>query len=125
MLTADDGRVLIVDDAPKILKVYAATLKTHGLRDVVTESDSRRVMEHMDSGGVDVVMLDLFMPHVSGLDLLPQLHRRFPEVPVVIMSAACELEGAVECMKLGAFDYLLKPMDHCPPLGQRSGRLPF
>jgi two-component system response regulator HydG len=111
------GRVLIVDDEPDILKACAATLKMNGLRDVVSESDSRRVMEQMNSGRVDLVILDLFMPHVSGMDLLPQLRERFPHVPVVVVSESSELERAVECIKMGAFDYLVKPVENERLLG--------
>ena len=112
MIIGNGGRVLVVDDEPQTLKACAATLKMKGIKDVLTEVDSRRVMERMAEEGADVVLLDLFMPHPSGMDLLPQLRERFPQVPVVVVSAAHELERAVECMKLGAFDYLVKPVEN-------------
>ena len=102
---------MIVDDEINTLKASATVLKMNGLKDVVTESDSRRVLELLDAGGIDVVLLDLFMPHVSGMELLPLLRERHPQVPVIIVTAAYELERAVECIKAGAFDYLVKPVD--------------
>ncbi len=112
MFTTDPGCVLIVDDEINTLKATATTLKMNGLKDVVTESDGRRVLEIMSAGRIDVVLLDLFMPHVSGMELLPRLRELYPQVPVIIVTAAYELERAVECIKSGAFDYLVKPVEH-------------
>jgi DNA-binding NtrC family response regulator len=117
MATSATGRVLIVDDEPRFLKACSATLKMNGLRDVETESDSRLVMERVGSGAVDVVILELCMPHINGMDLLTQLCERFPHVPVVVISAACELERVVECVKVGAFDFLAKPAENERLLG--------
>ncbi len=111
MTTTNASRILIVDDEINILKASATILKMNGLNDVVTESDSRRVLEVMNTGSIDVVVLDLFMPHVSGMELLPRLRELYPQVPVIIVTAAYEVERAVECIKSGAFDYLVKPVD--------------
>jgi len=112
MITSGMGRVLIVDDEINTLKACATLLKMSGLKDVVTESDSRRVLEVMSTGGIDIVVLDLFMPHLNGMDLLPRLRELHPQVPVIIVTAAYELERAVECIKSGAIDYLVKPVEH-------------
>jgi len=111
MITTNPGRVLIVDDEINTLKASATILKMHGLKNVVTESDSRHVLEIMNAGGIDVIILDLFMPHVSGMELLPRLRELHPQVPVIIVTAAYEVERAVECIKSGAFDYLVKPVE--------------
>ena len=111
MFEANSGRVLIVDDEINTLKACATILKMNGLIDVVTESDSRCVLEIMSAGGIDVILLDLYMPHVSGMDLLPRLRELYPQVPVIIVTAAYEVERAVECIKSGAFDYLIKPVE--------------
>lgn len=111
MFTTNPGRVLIVDDEINTLKASATILKMNGLKDVVTESDSRLVLNVMQASGIDVVILDLFMPHVSGMELLPRLRELYPQVPIIIVTAAYELERAVECIKSGAFDYLVKPVE--------------
>jgi two-component system, NtrC family, response regulator HydG len=111
MFANNPGRILIVDDEINTLKASATILKMNGLQDVVTESDSRRVLEIMSAGGIGVVLLDLFMPHISGMELLPLLREQYPQVPVIIVTAAYELERAVECIKSGAFDYLVKPVE--------------
>lgn len=112
MFATNSGRVLIIDDEINTLKACATMLKMNGLRNVVTESDSRRVLDIMEVGEIDVVILDLFMPNVSGMELLPKLREFYPQVPVIIVTAAYELERAVESIKSGAFDYLVKPVDH-------------
>jgi len=111
MFNTNPGRVLVVDDEVNTLKASATILKMNGLQDVVTESDSRRVLELVAAGEIDVILLDLFMPHVSGMELLPLLREQLPQVPVIIVTAAYELERAVDCIKSGAFDYLVKPVD--------------
>lgn len=112
MSVANAGSILIVDDERKILSIYAAVLKAYGYMEVVTEADSRRVMNRMKSGRIRLVILDFMMPHLSGLDVLSLLKESFPEVPVVMMTAASDALQAVQCMKLGAFDYLLKPVQN-------------
>jgi len=111
MFSNNPGRVLIVDDEINTLKACSTILKMHGLNDVVTESDSRKVMAVMNAGGIDVVLLDLYMPHISGMQLIGQLREQHPQVPVIIVTAAYEVERAVECIQSGAFDYLVKPVD--------------
>lgn len=111
MFTTNPGRVLIIDDESNTLQACATTLRMNGLKDVVTESDSRRVMELVGEGGIDVILLDLFMPFISGMELLPLLREHYPQIPVIVVTAAYEVERAVECIKAGAFDYLVKPVE--------------
>lgn len=112
MINPNSSRVLIVDDETDTLKASTTVLKMNGLTNIITESDSRRVIDIMNNEGIDLVILDLFMPHLSGMDLLPRLRELHPQVPVIVVTAAFELERAVECIKLGAFDYLVKPVEH-------------
>ena len=57
-----------------------------------------------------VVILDLFMPHLGGQELIKKVVQEFPHIPVIVMTASDELDTAVTCMKAGAFDYLVKPV---------------
>lgn len=111
MLDDKNVQVLVVDDEQNTLKASAATLKMFGVKNIVLEADSRRVMEIMAEQRIGVVLLDLFMPHISGMELLPLLQEQYPQVPVIVVTAAYELERAVECIKMGAFDYLVKPVE--------------
>ncbi|WP_028582380.1 sigma-54-dependent transcriptional regulator [Desulfogranum japonicum] len=104
--------VLLVDDEEHILQSSAVVLRYAGIRHVRTEADSRQVITHIEQGDIGVVVLDLFMPNVSGTDLLTELCRDYPHIPVIVMTAADEVATAVECMRLGAFDYLVKPVDN-------------
>lgn len=111
MLENSSFHVLVVDDEQNTLKACAATLKMNDIKNVTTESDSRKLMDIMAAKPVDIVLLDLFMPHVSGMEILPVLRERYPHVPVIVVTAAYELDRAVECMKMGAFDFLIKPVE--------------
>lgn len=105
--------ILLVDDELELLKASSLMLKSRGFSNVMTESDSRRVIsfikEHQHQVGV--VVLDLYMPKLNGLDLLPDLILEYPTLPVVVMTAIDDAETAVNCMKSGAFDYLVKPVE--------------
>jgi DNA-binding NtrC family response regulator len=101
--------ILLVDDEPAWLKSLSLTLKScAGLTNISTCQDSREVMGLLDRGGIGLVLLDLTMPHLSGEELLGQIRERHPEVTAIVISGLNQLETAVRCMKLGAFDYFIK-----------------
>lgn len=103
--------VLLVDDESQILKSFAVMLRSSGIKDVATLEDSRQVMDFIEKNDVGAVVLDLSMPHLSGTEVLGQINSSHPHIPVIIMTAMNEIETAVECMKSGAFDYLVKPVE--------------
>jgi len=107
----DNLAVLLIDDEPNILFSSRTILRSAGIRSVETLDDSRRVMPLLNERGFGVIVLDLFMPHLSGQELLTRISRKYPHIPVLIMTAADELDRAVDCMKKGAHDYLVKPVD--------------
>jgi len=107
----DNLPVLLVDDEPNILFSSRTILRSAGIRDVETCDDSRLVMPLLGSRNFGVIILDLFMPHISGQELLVDICRKYPHIPVLIMTASDELDLAVQCMKAGAHDYLVKPVD--------------
>jgi len=101
--------ILLVDDEPAWLKSLALTLKScAGLSNITTCQESREVMGILDTGGIGLVLLDLTMPHLSGEELLKAIGERHPEVTAIVISGLNQLETAVRCMKLGAFDYFIK-----------------
>jgi len=103
--------ILLVDDEEQILFSTSITLRSAGFGSVLTESDSQQVMAILSGREIALVILDLYMPHLPGYELLKEIVDRFPQIPVIIMTAANEVELAVECMKTGAFDYLVKPAE--------------
>lgn len=111
MSTPTPRPVLIVDDEPNAVQGCRVMLSTGGIKEVLGCTDPREVMAVMAREPVGVVVLDLSMPHVSGQQLLRELAAGYPEVPVVVLTGAGQVETAVECMKLGAFDYMVKPVE--------------
>jgi DNA-binding NtrC family response regulator len=102
-------RILLVDDEPAWLGSLALTLESRGrISNLATCSDSRQVMDILGLGDVGLVLLDLTMPHPSGEELLAQIAERHPEIAVIVVSGLNQVETAVRCMKLGAFDYCVK-----------------
>ena len=103
--------VLLVDDEKQILLSYKVMLRTAGIDNVITLSDSRKVMPLIADREVSVIVLDLNMPYISGGSLLDQINNEFPDAAVIIMTAVNDLDKAVDCMKKGAVDYLVKPVE--------------
>ena len=103
--------VLIVDDEPYILLSLSGALESNGINNIVTCRDGRQVMKILSSRAVDVLLLDLNMPHISGQELLPEIRREYPDIPVIIITGITEVAVAVECMKMGVFDYLVKTIE--------------
>ena len=103
--------VLLVDDDEAALFSASVALNSEGIDHVVRCQDSRDVMSTLSKGDFAVIVLDMLMPHLSGWDLLPMIRRDFPKIPVIIVTAVDEVASAVECMKKGTFDYLIKPVE--------------
>lgn len=104
----DRPRVLVIDDEEVMLESCRRILDRKGLR-VDTEADGLRGRDRAINGQYDLVLLDVRMPQVDGLDLLDQLRRDRPDVEVIIITAYSSIDSAVRAVKLGAFDYLPKP----------------
>ena len=100
--------VLLVDDEQQFLFSAENVLTTNGINNVVTLSDSTKVMDRLDKEEFSVVVLDINMPNISGLELLPMIVDKHPGIPVVIVTAMNDVESAVQSIKAGAFNYILK-----------------
>jgi two-component system response regulator HydG len=107
----DSMPILLVDDEEVNLLVLKKLLALHDIQNVVTMTDSRNVMPFLENHDVAVIVTDLFMPALSGHELLKMVSKRHPAVPVAIMTSANEINTAIECMREGACDYLVKPLD--------------
>ena len=106
--------ILVVDDEQGVLASIKITLRQAGLNNLILCPESTRVLEIVSRQPVEAVFLDLYMPKVQGTDILEHLVRDHPEVPVIVVTGAVDVETAVECMKMGAFDYLTKPVEPGP-----------
>ncbi len=106
-------RVLVVDDEQDFTEMLSLRLQEAGER-VETAFNGQQcleVLEKKGSNGVDVVILDIKMPGMDGIQVLKEIKKRFPLVEVIMLTGHGTTETAVEGMKLGAYDYLLKPAD--------------
>ena len=102
--------VLIVDDERTLAKAVKAFLSDLGY-EVEVAPDAERALEVLDTLRPDVVFADVRLPGISGIELLRRIREFDPAIAVVIMTAYGSIEGAVEAVKLGAFDYVKKPLD--------------
>ncbi len=102
-------RILLVDDEEGVLDVCVVALR--GLPDIeiVAESSSRRASERLAAESFDLLVSDIRMPEMSGLELLRTARERDPDLAAIILTGFPSIESAVESMKLGAVDYLAKP----------------
>ena len=101
--------VLLVDDEPAWLRSLSMTLEgPGGINHLRQCRDSRQVMDLLAGGEIGLVLLDLTMPQLSGEDLLARIVEEYPEVTVIVISGMNQVETAVRCMKMGAFDFFVK-----------------
>ncbi|MDY6881831.1 MAG: sigma-54 dependent transcriptional regulator [Desulfatiglans sp.] len=107
----NDTPILVVDDDIGLLSSIKATLVSAGMPEPAVVSDSRRVMEVIREHRFLLVFLDLIMPHVGGMDLLKQIKKDLPDMECIIVTAVDDVASAVEAMKYGAYDYLVKPLN--------------
>lgn len=99
-------KILAVDDDPSFLAAVQDTLKTH--YDVAVASDGVAAMRSMSQAQPDLVLLDFCLPQMSGLELLKIFRRRFPNVPVIMLTAEKDADTIIETMKNGASDFVIK-----------------
>ncbi len=103
-------KILVVDDEAEIRSLLAAVLQSKGY-EVVTADDGAAALQAVPRERPAVILMDLSMPRMNGMDALPEIKRLDPELPVIICTAHADLATAVRAMKLGAYDYLTKPFD--------------
>lgn len=103
--------ILIVDDEETAIVGYEFMLEAGGFTNTRRCLDSRKVMDLLADEDMGVIMLDLGMPGVGGRELLVRINERYPQIPVIIVTGANTVESAVGCMREGAFDYMVKPVE--------------
>lgn len=103
--------IVLIDDEQSELDAYSFLLKSMGIRNITTIIDSRKVIEIVQTIEFPIIFLDLNMPYKSGVEVLVELGEIMPQTPVIICTANSEIETAVECLKQGAHDYLVKPIN--------------
>ena len=103
-------RVLVVDDDESLRRVTQVQLEQEGYT-VTTAADARQALAALEKAPQDLVITDLMMPGLSGAELLKRIRVDYPEVTVIMVTAFGTVESAVETIKLGAYDYITKPVN--------------
>jgi len=103
-------KILVVDDEPKIQEIIKRGLARLGEFSIETASDGLEAIEKIDKDVFDLILTDLKMPGMDGIELLKTVKGTRPEIMVIMMTAHGSIETAVEAMKLGADDYVTKPI---------------
>ena len=109
-MQTDVTNVLVVDDEPRICTVVRDALEGQGFH-CITTTDSHVAKQLLDDGLIRVMVSDIFMPEVTGLDLLAHVRQTFPECRVILITGISNTENLARALSLGAYDYFKKPFD--------------
>jgi len=104
------AKILVVDDDAHIRKLMILYLQNEGF-DTVEASDGTEALSRMENSAVDIVILDIMMPHMDGWELCREIRRLYPEIPLLMVTAKGEAKQKVKGFQLGTDDYVTKPFD--------------
>jgi signal transduction histidine kinase len=102
------GSILVVDDEPAVLESSSLLLKEFGY-EVVSSPSAEDAIQRFQENSIDAVVTDIVMPTMSGIELLRHVHEISPDTPVILMTAFADMEKVLGAIKLGAFDFIIKP----------------
>ena len=112
---SSDVPVLLVDDEKQCLQTVEFVLRSSGIKKVDTCSDSRDVLAFMEKTKYGAIVLDISMPHISGIELLENIIAEYSDIPVIMATAINEIETVIDCMKNGEVQLVINT-----PLGKES-----
>jgi putative nucleotidyltransferase with HDIG domain len=104
------ARILVVDDENQVRSMIGSTLERHGF-EVLLASNGREALQAISLNTFDLVLTDIVMQDVNGIALLERIHTQLPNLPVVMVTAIHDISVAIDSMRRGAYDYLLKPFE--------------
>ncbi|HEU5303205.1 MAG TPA: HD domain-containing phosphohydrolase [Gemmatimonadales bacterium] len=104
------ARCLIVDDDVQVRQVLSRVIQTHGLSAVEASSGADALAVLAREGEVPICITDIYMPEMDGVSFLREALKRYPDMAVIMLTGVAEVDTAVECLKLGALDYISKPV---------------
>ncbi len=108
------ARVLVVDDEKDFVEMFSLRLEELGHK-VFAAYNGKEALEKLEekqgSEGIDVIILDIRMPGMDGIETLKEIRKKYPVVETIMLTGHGTIETAVDAMKFGAFDYLMKPAD--------------
>lgn len=103
-------QIMLVDDDRELLEIYNKIFKMNGF-DVISCENAEKALSELGKHQISVVVSDIIMPKMSGIELLREIKKRTPQTEVIMLTAEGSISGAVEAVKEGAFSYLVKPAD--------------
>jgi DNA-binding NtrC family response regulator len=103
--------ILIIDDESSYLNLMKEFLNQEGYSNVITEQNPLNVLPLLERTDIDLILLDIFMPEMNGLDLLEKVYAVYPSIPVIVVTAVNEVQIALKAIKLGAYEFITKPPD--------------
>lgn len=109
MNTNAESKILVVDDEISLVQSLSAYLEDSGFK-VCSAENGQKALEIFEREKPDLILTDLHMPVLGGLELLSNINKKFVEVPVIVLSGAGELNDAIAALRLGAWDYITKPI---------------
>jgi len=104
-------KILIVDDDKDMQDILSSLINTEGY-EAITAGDGRKALKEIRTHSPDLVLLDIRLPEMDGMDVLKEIKKIDKNLPVIMLTAYEDVKGAVQAMKLGAFDYITKPFDN-------------
>jgi len=111
MTNKNPKKILVVDDEENMRWILTNVLKKAGYR-VITADDGKKAVQKVIENDPDIILLDIKMPEMDGIQVLERVRELNPSIPVIIITAFADVKNAVQAMKLGAHDYLIKPFDN-------------
>lgn len=103
--------ILVVDDEPSYLELMKGLLNQEGFINIITRENPLEVLPLLERTDIDLILLDIFMPQMNGLDLLEKIYAEYPSIPVIVITAVNEVDIALKAVKLGAYEFITKPPD--------------
>ncbi len=102
---------MIIDDQKISMSIIRAALEHAGYGNLICCMDERTVMPALEDREVEIILLDLVMPHISGENMLVEIGEKYPDIPVIVTTGRDDTATVVRCMRTGAYDYITKPID--------------
>ncbi|RLE04435.1 MAG: sigma-54-dependent Fis family transcriptional regulator, partial [Candidatus Aminicenantes bacterium] len=103
-------KILVLDDERSLCELLKVVFKKEGY-EVLTTPSPKKAIEITKKEDIDVLVSDIKLPEMSGMEVLKRLRKARPELPVVMITAYGTIKEAVEALKMGAYDYIIKPFD--------------
>ena len=107
----NNSSILIVDDEASYLNLLQNLLNDEGYNNIITETNPLKVLNILEKKNIDLIILDIFMPQMNGMELLDKVNQKFPQIPVIMVTAVEDVKLALEAINLGAYEFITKPPD--------------